>query len=212
MSKQTTTRLTTLYAAGVGHALQTRCPNGQAVGQCKYGVYVFYDYDGEPIYVGQTTEKLSTRIRRHLTNQRSDAVAMGVLDPFEVAEIEMWPIWELQNAAKDIVEDTLNRAEFTVYQQAVARSQFHAVLNEKDIAETAALTLPSSLRLPLLPEEERRIQNHPDTRIARRAQTIAKLARVISERSVQPGIRRTLLAQAQRLEHLARARLQDMDR
>ena len=33
-----------------------------------------------------TTEQLRVRIRRHLTNQRIDAVAMNVLDPFEVAD------------------------------------------------------------------------------------------------------------------------------
>ena len=57
---------------------------GQAVGKYKYGVYCFFDYDGEPIYVGQTKEGLANRIRRHLTNQRTDAVAMSVLDPYEV--------------------------------------------------------------------------------------------------------------------------------
>ena len=56
------------------------------------GVYAFFDYDGEPIYVGQTNEMLRTRIRRHLTNQRTDDVAMSVLDPFEVLEIEVWPL------------------------------------------------------------------------------------------------------------------------
>ena len=60
----------------------------RAIGGFKWGVYAFFDYDGEPIYVGQTKEKISTRIRRHLTNQRTDAVAMSVLDPFEVFEVE----------------------------------------------------------------------------------------------------------------------------
>src|SRR3984885_5847943 len=65
---------------------------GGKIGNAKYGVYAFYDYDGEPIYVGQTEEMLRSRIARHLTNQRTDAVAMKVLDPFEVAEIEVWPL------------------------------------------------------------------------------------------------------------------------
>src|SRR5580693_10198946 len=65
--------------------------NGRPVGSHKWGVYAFYDYDGEPIYVGQTFEGLSSRIGRHLTNQRTDAVAMNVLDPFEVADIRVWP-------------------------------------------------------------------------------------------------------------------------
>lgn len=46
--------------------------------------------------MGQTYESLRDRIGRHLTNQRTDAVAMNVLDPFEVAEVEVWPLWELE--------------------------------------------------------------------------------------------------------------------
>jgi hypothetical protein len=76
--------------------LNSKDSQGRIIGNAKYGVYAFYDYDGEPIYVGETTERLRVRIRRHLTNQRTDAVAMNVLDPFEVAEIEMWPFFDLE--------------------------------------------------------------------------------------------------------------------
>lgn len=68
--------------------------NGTPIGNWTCGVYTFYDYDDKPIYVGQTSERLRTRIRRHLTNQRTDAVAMSVLDPFEVFKIEVWPLVE----------------------------------------------------------------------------------------------------------------------
>ena len=44
------------------------------VGQIRWAVYAFFDYDGEPVYVGQTKEGLSVRVGRHLTGQRSDAV------------------------------------------------------------------------------------------------------------------------------------------
>src|SRR5690349_19550309 len=66
---------------------------GRRPANARCGIYAFYDYDGEPIYVGQTVEQLRVRIRRHLTNQRTDAVAMRVLDPLEVAEVEIWPFW-----------------------------------------------------------------------------------------------------------------------
>ena len=95
-----------LYA-GVKRVLDATTSDGRKVGDCKHGVYLFVDYDGEPIYVGQTREKLRTRIRRHLTNQRTDAVAMRVLDPFEVAEIEMWPFWELDGLPQPEVKETL---------------------------------------------------------------------------------------------------------
>jgi hypothetical protein len=79
----------------IGSFLNIRDRMGRRIGNSKYGVYAFFDYDSEPIYVGQTLESLRTRIRRHLTNQRTDAVAMSVLDPYEVAEIEVWPFWGL---------------------------------------------------------------------------------------------------------------------
>lgn len=192
---------------GVRRVLDIVCDNGLKVGDCQHGVYLFYDYDNEPIYVGQTKERLRTRIRRHLTNQRTDAVAMSVLDPFEVAEIEIWPFWE-PNAE---MTETLNRAEFTVYERALRNSAFQAVLNENEIAPTDLITLPSSVRGAILPTAERRAREHPDVRLARRARTIANLARVISERRVKTGIRRTLWAQAQRLERLAKSRLDAFD-
>ena len=189
---------------GVRRILDMDCGDGRKIGDCKQGIYLFYDYDGEPIYVGQTKEKLRTRIRRHLTNQRTDAVAMSVLDPFEVAEIEMWPFWDL---AEDD-DKTLDRAEFTVYRQALERSVFSVVLNENEIPARDPIPLPESIRTHILPVQERQQREHPDVRLARRARTMANLARVISERRVKTGIRRTLWAQAQRLERLAQKRLE----
>ena len=184
--------------------------SGKRVGDATRGVYAFFDYDGEPIYVGQTTEKLRTRIRRHLTNQRTDAVAMNVLDPFEVAEIQMWPLWELQGLSNKAAKVTLDSAEYTLFQQLLQDSSFQAVLNEVPVAQAPTIDLPESVRARIVPDPiyERRL--HPDIRIARRASTISRLAQVISERAVQPGLRRTLLTQAQRLEHLARRGLDEV--
>jgi hypothetical protein len=193
----------------IREAFDTLDQEGRKVGNAKHGVYLFFDYDGEPIYVGQTYESLRQRISRHLTNQRTDAVAMNVLDPFEVAEIEMWPFWDLEGVSKAEAKELLSRAEFTVYQRALAASVFGAVLNEKDVPFTELIDLPSSHRARIIPDELYPLRKHPDVRIARRAATIANLARVISERSVNVGLRQTLLTQARRLEWLARKRLED---
>lgn len=184
-------------------------PQGRVVGNARFGVYAFYDYDGEPIYVGQTSERLRTRIRRHLTNQRTDAVAMNVLDPFEVADVEMWPLFDLEgrDARAPEVLARLNAAEYTVYRQVLAESGFNAVLNEKDMIPAPEIDLPPSLRRRIVPSHVFELRGHADVRIARRASTIAALARVISERKVSPGLRRTLLTQARRIERLAEARL-----
>lgn len=192
--------------------LNTVAPNNVKIGNARWGVYAFFDYDGEPIYVGQTNEKLRSRIGRHLTNQRTDAVAMNVLDPFEVAEIEVWPLWELQerDSGNPEAKRILNSAEYTVFQDVLNRSTFSAVLNEADIAPTEMLQLPISFRGKIIPQHLYEHRKHPDIRIARRATTIAALARVISEREVSTGLRRTLVTQAKRLENLASKRFAEL--
>lgn len=205
MTADETDEVAALYA-GLQRIYNIQDNRGRPVGNCKNGIYLFYDYDGEPIYVGQSTESLRQRIGRHMTNRRTDAVAMNVLDPFEVAEIEMWPFWDLQTDAKA----TLDRAEYTVYQKAISESAFRIILNEGAIGEADLIALPQSYRGTILPDEARHLREHPDIRLARRARTIADLARVISERKVKVGIRRTLWAQAQRLEWLAKNRLEEL--
>ena len=187
---------------------------GIPVGNYIYGAYAFFDYDGEPIYVGQTKEKLRTRIRRHLTNQRTDAVAMSVLDPFEVYEIEVWPLPQFQDINRKSQRDDhlaaceyLDALEFVIYQNAIGESKFNAVLNEKPPPKPArAIDIPETVRGCIVSQEVQKVRGHPDIRIARRALTLSKLAQVISERQVQAGLRQTLLTQSKRLAWLAERR------
>jgi hypothetical protein len=179
------------------------------IGNFRWGVYAFFDYDGEPIYVGQTNERVRTRIRRHLTNQRTDAVAMSVLDPFEVFEIEVWPLPHLQdsNRSDGAARQQLDALERTITTQAVEKSEFKAILNEKDPPRgTLTFEAPSSLRGRIVSERVFELRSHPDFRLARRALILSRLAQVISERKVQGGLRRVLLTQAKRLQWLAARR------
>ena len=104
------------------------------------------------------------------------SLPMSVLDPFEVAEIEMWPFWEIGGD----VNEMLNRAEFTVYCKALQASVFRAGLNENEIPVAEMIELPTSVREPILSAGDRRQREHPDLRLARRARTIANLARVMA--------------------------------
>lgn len=179
------------------------------LGNYKWGVYAFYDYDGEPIYVGQTNEMVRTRIRRHLTNQRTDAVAMSVLDPFEVFEIEVWPLPHFQTIGRNDLKtrEHLDALERLITDQAIAQSQFKAILNEKDPPlGRLSVETPKSHRGRIVSDRVFELRSHPDFRIARRALIISRLAQVISERKVQGGLRRVLLIQAKRLQWLAHRR------
>ena len=130
---------------------------------------------------------------------------MNVLDPFEVAEIEVWPL-DMAGIPTKEAKTKLASAEFTVFQKVLRESKLKAVLNEKDMAPGKPIKLPKSYRGRIVPDQIYERRKHPDIRIARRASTIASLARVISERDVSKGLRRTLLTQARRLERLAKQR------
>ncbi|MEV0726351.1 GIY-YIG nuclease family protein [Micromonospora purpureochromogenes] len=195
-------------------ALNGRDERGRQWSDARWGCYAFYDYDGEPIYVGQTNERLRVRVRRHLTNQRTDAVAMRILDVFEVAEMELWPLWELEDVRGQhhpdyaAAQQRLNAVEYTAYLRAIRESRFKAILNEKIPPVSRAVELPPSRRFPLIDDDTRRERGHPDIRIARRAETISRLAAVAHERGeVSDGLRRVLVIQGVRLAYIAAVRL-----
>jgi len=184
------------------------------VGAVKWGAYAFFDYDEQPIYVGQTRESLGSRIGRHLTNQRTDAVAMSVLDPFEVCYVRVWPLPQFQlvkGSPKRVAEarlaaDHLNAVERSVFLELIEQSKFKKILNEKDPPLTQRCQLPASIEGQIVADEVRIVRQHPDTRIARRALTLARLAQIIAGREVVGGLRRALVTQADRLAWLASER------
>jgi hypothetical protein len=143
---------------------------------------------------------------------------MNVLDPFEVAEVEIYPFYDLEHPLPGESDseylsrrkEWLAAAEFTVYQKIIRESALGAVLNEADVEEKSFIELPASYRNRIVPDDVYELRKHPDIRIARRASTVANLARVISERDVSPGLRRTLLTQARRIEKLSRERLDEV--
>jgi len=190
------------------------------LGAVQWGVYAFFDYDDKPIYVGQTNATLGDRIGRHLTNQRTDVVAMNVLDPFEVHSICVWPLPQFQalkkNSPKEqkaTAQKKLNALEYQVFEE--LKEEEFSFLNEKDPqrpADADRTQMPEPIRGQVVSDEVKRLRDHPDLRIARRASTLAKLAQKISERSVKPGLRRALVSQASRLLSLAQQRYEAVQR
>lgn len=104
----------------------------------------------------------------------------------------------------------LSAAEYAVFQKVLQASALGAVLNEADIPEREPIDLLQPFRRRIIPDDIYVLRKHSDIRIARRASTVANLARVISERDVSVGLWRTLLTQAKRLERLAEQRLNEL--
>jgi len=179
--------------------------SGKRLGSC-IGVYAFYDFDGEPIYVGQTRENFATRIGRHLRGQRSDTLAYRILDPFEVADMELYPLEFLRSDPDKKAK--IDAIEYSVYVHAVGESKYKAILNEKIPPVSDPVALPPEMRFNLIPKGMREEREHPDVRIARRADTLSRVAAVAHERGeVSAGLRRVIVIQAVRLADLAAARL-----
>jgi len=194
---------------------KAKMPKAINLGAVKWGVYALFDYDDEPIYTGQTRESLSGRVGRHLTNQRTDAVAMSVLDPYEVKRVKVWPLVQYQQIRKSddpaiwaAAVTHLNCLERHIFETLVAQSRFKTILNEKNPPPGALCEVPPCIdQPPIIEGEVALLRSHPDTRIARRAMVISRLAQVIAERELRtPGLRRTLATQAERLQWLATER------
>ncbi|WP_206751287.1 GIY-YIG nuclease family protein [Cryobacterium sp. HLT2-28] len=178
---------------------------GSPIGKAITGIYAFFDYDGEPIYVGQTSENFGTRIGRHMTGMRSDSVGKYVLDPFEVYAIALWSLPHIEHdfPKKDRKRE-LDKYEYTVHHRLTGESKFGAVLNEGTLLVTELMAdLPEPIRAVIIPNDIFPDRAHPDVRIARRAITVSLLAKNISERKVSKGLRQALLVQTKRLEDLA---------
>jgi len=206
------------FRAALDEALRsTRDGDKQPISNTTWGVYAFYDYEDEPIYVGQTNESLRTRILRHLTNQRTDAVGMRVLDPFEIFHLEMWPLFDLEGALasnKD-AKSRLNRLERTVYERALRLSHYGVILNEKlppDVPLLKDDELPPNFRFRVVPNDVLEERKHPDNRIARRGETLGRLTNVVRERGeVSNGLRRAVVVQAIRIAWLGAQRLAEAE-
>jgi hypothetical protein len=56
------------------------------------GVYVLCDLDEVPIYVGQSTDGIRSRVARHLTSARSDIIANRQIDVWEIAWVWAYPV------------------------------------------------------------------------------------------------------------------------
>lgn len=185
---------------------------GRAVGSARWGIYAFYDYDEEPIYVGQSYEKLSGRIGRHLTNQRTDAVAMRVLDPFEVFRVQMWPLWQYDEIGSKhpdfaLAKAHLDQLEYSAYVYALNGSRFGAILNEKIPRPCEVTDLPESVSGVIIPDELIEQRKHSDVRIERRTENLSRLTKTIRERGeVTAGLRRVAVVQAVRLAWLSALR------
>jgi hypothetical protein len=124
--------------------------------------------------------------------------------PIEVAEVELHPAEDTRLLPKAEKTAAIDALEYSVYLATIERSKYYATLPPV----IPRIELPSSNRFPLVPDDMREDREHPDVRIARRAETLTRVAAVAHERGeVSSGLRRVIVIQAVRFADLAAARL-----
>ena len=94
---------------------------------------------------------------------------MSVLDPFEVYEIEVWPLPQFENLDKTQTTHAkahLNSLEYKIHNEALNNSKFKAILNEKEPPPaTIDVEIPTSFRQCIISPEVEKIRAHPDFRM-----------------------------------------------
>lgn len=124
------------------------------------GVYILCDLDNVPIYVGQSTDGIRSRVRRHLTSARSDIIANRQIDVWEIAFVRAYPVDNAQdisplearlfdryNTISQLMNGTIPTSVAKIFppdNKLLEPKQVIQVLSDQDIAERK----DPSLRLP----------------------------------------------------------------
>jgi len=133
------------------------------------GVYALCDLDRNPIYIGQSTDGIRTRVNRHLTSARSDVIANRQLDIWEICEVWAWPMPTSSKKEIDEVETCLihlyNNTMPLVNGKIPAKAEKEINIPEKQTTsimteEERALRLESTRRLPRQLEHLNNLFNH----------------------------------------------------
>lgn len=172
------------------------------------GVYALCDLDEVPIYVGQSTDGIRARVRRHLTSARSDVIANRQLDVWEVAYVWAWPVAEKrivdESRKKKITVEERNRIEMIerlLYHEYDAQSALvNGTVVPRHTQESAAsVIVPERIRVQIMPDEEIAARREPSRRLPRQADHFRNLLDHMLNVKNEQELRRALRAHGQRL-------------
>jgi len=165
------------------------------------GVYVLCDLDGIPIYVGQSTDGIRSRVQRHLTSARSDVIANRQLDVWEVAFVRGYPLHSKKEIA--IVEAYL-------FHQFNSKSPLMNGTIPQNPGELP-FTLIEPQVIQILPDEEIEDRKRPEVRLPRQAFHYHILIDHLLKVKDKPILRRALSAHFSRLKKYHEQFLGDLE-
>jgi hypothetical protein len=155
--------------------------------------------DEVPIYVGQSTDEIRARVRRHLTSARSDVVANRQIDVWEIAYV--WA-WEISGGPE------IDELEAHLFNDFNERSPLvnGDVLPKPDHLSFA---VPMRVRVQVIPDDEIKARRDPVLRFPRQIQHFNQLVDYILNTQDKPHLRQALRVYYDRLTRYYRAFLGD---
>lgn len=146
------------------------------------GVYALCDLDEAPIYVGQSTDGIRARVRRHLTSARSDVIANRMIDVWEVAYVWAWPT---DDRAKITPLEGHLFHEFNIQ---------YPLVNGTIPPESGPLNfaIPERTRIQVMEDREIEGRKEPALRFPRQIQHFGSLVDYILNTQDKPHLRRAL--------------------
>lgn len=157
----------------------------------KVGVYALCDLDGIPIYVGQSTDGIQSRVRRHLTSARSDIIANRQIDPWEIAFVQAYPV----NRIKDI--PLLEASLFAKFHRKKPLMNGSIPVAEGQLLRHVPKPAET---IQMMPDEELRMRREPALRLPRQIEHIGRLVDHILTVKDSAQLRRSLAAHFDRLD------------
>ena len=121
------------------------------------GCYILCDLDEVPIYVGQSTDGIRSRVNRHLTSPRSDIIANRQVDVWEIAFVWAYPVE--------------SRSEISVLED----SLFHHFHEASPLMNGKVPPQPEGT--PVIPEPSQRVQVMAEDEIADKRDPALRLPR-----------------------------------
>jgi hypothetical protein len=153
------------------------------------GVYALCDLDEVPIYVGQSTDGIRARVRRHLTSARSDVIANRQIDVWEIAYVWAWRVVDATQ---------IGQLEANLFS---THNQKSPLVNGAELADPGPLPfpIPPIVRVQVMPEELVTARRDPVLRFPRQIQHFNQLVDYILNTQDKPHLRRALQVYFKRL-------------
>lgn len=164
------------------------------------GVYALCDLDRVPLYIGQSTDGIRTRVQRHLTSARSDVIANRQLDVWEISEV--WA-WDVDIDGKEITDKASQKKRINELEDALIHhfNDLNSLVNGKilPLKNAKVELLEPTQKLSILTEAERLLRLDPVRRLPRQTEHFNNLISHVLEVKNNDEQRRMLRVHVSRM-------------